>query len=47
MNVHSYFSDNSNKNDATKFEYMKKFINCMYEEDFSIKDGIIYDTSDV
>ena len=44
MYFHSHFSDDSAENVATTFEHMKKFIHWMYENNFLIKDAIIYDT---
>ena len=45
MEFHSYFSDDSAQNAATTFEHMKKFIHWIYDNNFSIKYDIIYDTT--
>ena len=47
MDFHSYFSDKSAQNAATTFEYTKKFIHWMYENNLFINDGIIHDTKDI
>ena len=47
MDFHSYFSDKSAQNAATTFEYTKKFIHWMYENNLFINDGIIHDTTDI
>ena len=47
MDFHSHFSDDSAQNAATTFEHMKRFIHWMHKNNLFIKDGIIYDTSDV
>ena len=46
MDFHSHFSYDSAHNAATTFEHMVKFIQWMYEDNFFINDGIIYDTTD-
>ena len=43
---HSCFSDDYAQNAGTTFEHMKKFIHCMYNIKFTVRDGIIYDTKD-
>ena len=45
MDFNSHSSDDSAKNSATIFEHMNTFINCMYDNNMFIKDGIIYDTT--
>ena len=47
MDFHSHFSNDSAHNSATTFEHMNKFIHWMYENNFFINYGIIYDTTDV
>ena len=46
MDFHSHYSDDSIQNADTIFEHMKNFIQCMYDNNLFIKDGIIYDTTD-
>ena len=47
MNLHLYFLDDYSQNAATTFEYIKNFIHWMQENKLFIKNGIIYDTTDV
>ena len=47
MGFQSHFSDDSAQNAATTSNYMKTFIHWMYDNNLFIKDGIIYDTTDV
>ena len=46
MDFNSHFSDDSAHNSDTKFEHMKKFTHCMYDNKLLIKYGIIYYTTD-
>ena len=46
MVFHSYFSDDSAQNAATRFYHMKNFIHWMHDNNLFIKYGIIYDTTD-
>ena len=46
MDFHSHFSDDSAQNSAIKLEDMKFFIYCVCQNNFFIKDGIIYETTD-
>ena len=45
MDFYSKFSDDSAHIAATTFEHIKNFMNCIYENNLFIKDGIIYDTT--
>ena len=46
MYFQSNVYDDSIQNSASTFEYMKKFIHCMYKNNLFINDGLIYDTND-
>ena len=45
IGFHSHFSYYSAQNTATIFEYMKKLIHWMFEDNLFINYGIIYDTT--
>ena len=44
MDFHSHFSNDPAHNADTTFEYMNKFIHWFYDNEFPMKDGIIYYT---